>query len=80
MYDRHAVRKQRSKNELGLHAVRGGTIVGEHDVIFAGLDEIIEIKHTAMSKDVFAVGAISAAKFMADKKSGMYSMKDIVNE
>ncbi len=80
VYDRHAVRKQRSKNELGLHAVRGGTIVGEHDVIFAGLDEIIEIKHTAMSKDVFAVGAISAAKFMADKKSGMYSMKDIVNE
>lgn len=78
MYDRHSVSKKRSKNEIGLHAVRGGTIVGEHDVIFAGNDEIIEINHKAMSKEIFAVGAIKAAKFIADKKIGMYSMSDLI--
>ena len=78
VYDRHSVRKKRSKNEIGLHAIRGGTIVGEHDVIFAGNDEIIEIKHTAMSKEVFAVGAIRAAKFVAGKSAGMYSMQNMI--
>ena len=78
VYDRHSVRKKRSKNEIGIHAIRGGTIVGEHDVIFAGNDEIIEIKHTAMSKEVFAVGALRAAKFVADKNAGMYSMQNMI--
>ena len=78
VYDRHSVRKKRGKDEIGIHAVRGGTIVGEHEVIFAGTDEIIEIKHTAMSKEIFAVGSIRAAKFIADKKPGMYSMQDMM--
>ena len=78
VYDRHAVRKKRTKNEIGIHAVRGGTIVGEHEVIFAGNDEIIEIKHTAMSKEVFAVGSIKAAKFISGKTAGMYDMKNIM--
>ncbi len=78
VYDRHSVRKKRSKNEIGIHAIRGGTIVGEHDVVFAGNDEIIEIKHTAMSKEVFAVGAIRAAKFVAGKSAGMYSMQNMI--
>ncbi len=78
VYDRHSVRKKRTKNEIGLHAVRGGTIVGEHDVIFAGNDEIIEINHKAMSKEIFAVGSIKAAKFIADKKYGMYNMSRLI--
>ena len=78
IYDRHAVRKKRSKKEIGIHAVRGGTIVGEHEVIFAGNDEIIEIKHTAMSKEVFAVGSIKAAMFIKDKAQALYDMKDIM--
>ena len=80
IYDRHSVRKQRSKNELGIHALRGGTIVGEHEVIFAGTDEIIEIKHTATSKEVFAVGAVKAAKFLAGKPAGMYDMNDLISQ
>jgi len=80
VYDRHSVRKKRNKNEIGLHAVRGGTIVGEHDVIFAGNDEIIEINHKAMSKEIFAVGSIKAAKYIADKKSGMYSMAELIED
>lgn len=79
-YDRHSVRKKRSKNEIGLHAVRGGTIVGEHDVIFAGNDEIVEIKHTATSKEVFAVGAVKAAAFMAGKPAGFYNMNDVIKQ
>ncbi|MBQ8525511.1 MAG: 4-hydroxy-tetrahydrodipicolinate reductase [Clostridia bacterium] len=78
VYDRHAVRKKRSADEIGIHAVRGGTIVGEHEVIFAGNDEIIEIKHTAMSKEIFAVGSIRAAKFISGKNPGMYSMQDMM--
>ncbi len=78
VYDRHSVRKKRSENEIGIHAVRGGTIVGEHEVIFAGNDEIISVKHTAMSKEIFAVGSIRAAKFISGKKSGMYSMKNMM--
>ena len=79
VYDRHSVRKKRSKKEIGIHAVRGGTIVGEHEVIFAGNDEIIEIKHTAMSKEVFAVGSIKAAIYIKDKLPGMYDMKAMLN-
>lgn len=70
----------RKKSEIGIHAVRGGTIVGEHDVIFAGEDEIITISHSARSKKVFAVGAIRASKFLAKKDAGMYAMKDLLSE
>ena len=70
----------RDKNEIGMHAVRGGTIVGEHEVMFAGEDEIITISHSAGSKRVFAVGAIRAAKFLPQKKAGMYEMKDLLVE
>lgn len=80
VYDRHAVRKKRTKNEIGIHAVRGGTIVGEHSVIFAGKDEIIELKHEAMSKEIFAVGAVAAAKYIAGKPAKMYNMQDLVSE
>lgn len=77
-YDRHSVRKKREKSEMGIHSIRGGTIVGEHTVIFAGNDEIIEIKHTALSRDVFAEGAIAAAGFMVGKAPGMYDMNDLI--
>ncbi|MGN0178747.1 MAG: 4-hydroxy-tetrahydrodipicolinate reductase [Monoglobaceae bacterium] len=77
-YDRHNVRKKRDKHEIGIHSVRGGTIVGEHSVIFAGRDEVIEVKHTASSKEVFAVGALSAAAFLKDAKPGLYSMKELI--
>ncbi len=77
-YDRHSVRKKRDKREIGLHAVRGGTIVGEHNVIFAGTDEVIEVKHTATSKEVFAVGAARAAAFLVNQEPGMYAMKDLI--
>ena len=79
-YDRHSVRKKRAKNEIGIHSLRGGSIVGEHSVIFAGQDEIIEIKHTATSKEVFAVGAVKAAKFLAGKPAGMYDMNDLISQ
>ena len=78
VYDRHSVRKKRSKNEIGIHAVRGGTIVGEHNVIFAGTDEIIEIKHTATSKEIFAVGAVKAAGFLYKKEPGFYNMNNLI--
>ena len=77
-YDRHSKREKRTKNEIGMHAVRGGTIVGEHEIIFAGRDEIITLSHSARSKEIFAVGAVNAAMFMADKKSGMYSMNEMI--
>lgn len=69
----------RDKKEIGMHAVRGGTIVGEHEVMFAGEDEIITISHSASSKRVFAVGAIRAAKFLKEKPAGRYEMKDILD-
>lgn len=78
VYDRHSVRKARDPKEIGIHSVRGGTIVGEHTVLFAGNDEVIEIKHSANSREIFATGAIAAARFLKGKPSGMYSMKDIV--
>ena len=80
VYDRHSYRKKRSKNEIGIHAVRGGTIVGEHEVIFAGHDEVVTLTHRAQSKEVFAVGAVNAAVFLADKKSGMYTMGDMLSD
>ncbi len=80
VYDRHSVRKKRGKREIGIHAVRGGTIVGEHSVIFAGRDEVLEIKHQAASKEVFAAGAVKAAKFMVGRPAGMYNMRDLVAE
>ncbi len=80
VYDRHNVRRKRKKSEIGLHAVRGGTIVGEHEVIFAGCDEIVELKHTATSKEVFATGAVKAAEFMKDKPKGYYSMGDLIGK
>ncbi len=78
VYDRHSVRRPRGKQEIGIHAVRGGTIVGEHTVLFAGQDEVIEVKHSAGSRDIFATGAIRAAKFLLDKPAGMYTMRDLV--
>ena len=78
VYDRHSVRAKRTKNEIGMHAIRGGTIVGEHDVIFAGTDEVIQISHTAYSKAIFAKGAIDAAKYIAGKEAGMYNMADVI--
>ena len=77
-YDRSKERKKREKKEIGIMAVRGGTIVGEHEVIFAGEDEVIEFKHTAHSKAVFAKGAIEAGKFLKGKGAGMYDMKDVI--
>ncbi|MCD7723043.1 MAG: 4-hydroxy-tetrahydrodipicolinate reductase [Clostridiales bacterium] len=77
-YDRHSKREKRTKNEIGIHSVRGGTIVGEHEIIFAGRDEIITLSHSARSKEIFAVGAVNAALFMAGKAPGLYSMKDMV--
>ncbi|MDO4562580.1 MAG: 4-hydroxy-tetrahydrodipicolinate reductase [Clostridia bacterium] len=78
IYDRHSVRRKRGRNELGIHAVRGGTIVGDHTVIFAGTDEIIEIKHSATSREVFAVGAVRAALFIAHLGAGFYNMRDLI--
>ena len=78
VYDRSQKREKRSENEIGLSAVRGGTIVGQHDVIYAGIDEVIEIHHTAYSKAVFGKGAIDAAKFIAGKGPGMYDMSDVI--
>ncbi len=78
VYDRHSVRRKRDKSEIGIHAIRGGTIVGDHDIIFAGRDEVITLSHSAASKEVFAVGAVNAAVFMADKPAGLYSMADMI--
>ena len=78
-YDRHSKREKRTKNEIGLHAVRGGTIVGEHEIIFAGRDEIITLSHSARSKEIFAVGAVNAAVYMCGKDAGMYDMKELIN-
>lgn len=78
-YDRHSKRAKRPKNEIGIHSIRGGTIVGEHDVIFAGHDEVITISHSAASKEVFAAGAIKAAKFISKQKAGLYDMNSVVS-
>lgn len=78
VYDRSQVRRKREEKEIGISAVRGGTIVGEHEVIFAGTDEVIEFKHSAYSRNVFAKGAVEAAKFLAGKEPGMYDMSDVI--
>ena len=78
VYDRSQVRQKRDKKEIGISAVRGGTIVGDHEVIFAGTDEVIEFTHTAYSRSVFAKGAVEAGKFLAGKPAGMYDMGDVV--
>ncbi len=80
VYDRHSVRKKRDSREIGIHSIRGGSIVGEHQVIFAGQDETIELNHQATSKEVFAVGSIKAAKFMNGKPAGFYTMDDLIEE
>lgn len=78
-FDRSQERKPREKREIGISAVRGGTIVGEHEVLFAGEDEVIEFKHTAYSKAVFGKGALEAAKFLAGKPAGRYEMSDVIS-
>ncbi len=79
IYGRHGRSEKRSSNEVGIHAIRGGTIVGEHTTIFAGHDEIVEIKHTAQSKDIFANGAIAAAKFLVNQEAGYYNMNNMLD-
>ena len=78
VFDRHAVRQKRDAHEIGFSSVRGGNIVGQHDVLFAGMDECITLSHTATSKSVFATGAINAAQFLIGKPVGFYTMKELV--
>ena len=79
VYDRSSVRQKRDPKEIGISSVRGGSIVGDHEVIFAGRDEVIELRHSAQSREVFASGAVRAAKFLAGVRSpGIYSMADLV--
>ncbi len=81
VYDRHTIRAKRAYNEIGIHSLRGGTIVGEHEVVFAGRDEVIEIKHTAQSREVFASGAVKAAIFLSEcDRAGKYNMDDLVSQ
>lgn len=78
VYDRHSQRKKREKSEIGIHSVRGGTIVGEHEVIFAGNAEVIRLSHSAQSKEVFAAGAVNAACYMKGRPAGLYDMSDLI--
>lgn len=80
IYDRSQKKEKRKRNEIGISAIRGGTIPGEHSVFFAGKDEILEIKHTAISRDVFGTGAIRAAMYIVSKKKGLYNMKSMLKE
>ncbi len=79
VYDRHSVNKPRNKNEIGFSSVRGGNMVGEHSVLFLGENEALEIKHTAYSREIFAEGAVRAAKFIIHQKNGLYGMDDLFN-
>jgi len=79
VYDRQPLRRPRGKHEIGLSAVRGGTIVGQHDVIFAGPDEVIEIRHTAQSRDIYATGALRAVAFVVGQVPGLYTMTDVID-
>ena len=79
VYDRSQVHQQRDELEIGISAVRGGTIVGDHDVIFAGPDEVVTLSHRAYSKTVFGKGAVEAAKFLAGKPAGMYDMQNVID-
>lgn len=78
-FDRHSKRSKRTENEIGIHSVRGGTIVGEHEIVFAGNDEVIKISHSASSKQIFATGSINAARFLVGRSAGMYTMKDLIS-
>ncbi len=78
VYDRHSVRKAREPREIGIHSVRGGTIVGEHEAIFAGENEIVTISHSAASREIFATGALRAAIYLSAKKNGLYNMTDMI--
>ncbi len=78
VYDRHSYRAKRTKSEIGIHSVRGGTIVGEHSVIFAGNDEVLTISHQAQSKSLFATGALSAAMYISSLQAGLYDMSDML--
>ena len=80
MIDRHDVRQKRDPHEIGLHAVRGGSIVGEHEVLFCGPDEVITLSHSAASRGVFANGAINAAVYLAGRKPGLYTMADLLGD
>ena len=81
IYDRHCMKRKRQQNEIGISSIRGGTIVGEHDILFAGIDEVLEIKHTAYSREIFAVGAIRAAEYISSlSKPGLYNMESLVSE
>ena len=77
-FDRHSKREKRPQKQIGIHSVRGGNIVGEHDVIFAGHDEVITLSHHASSREVFALGAVKAALFMKGKPAGLYNMNDML--
>ena len=78
VYERHSQRKKRDRSEIGIHSVRAGTIAGEHEVIFAGRDEVITLHHSAMSRQIFATGAVNAALFLCRQKPGFYNMGDLV--
>jgi 4-hydroxy-tetrahydrodipicolinate reductase len=81
VYERQSVRRQRGKQEIGISSIRGGTIVGEHEVLFCGQDEVVAFRHTAYSREVFANGAVTAARFLAKtEKPGMYDMNDVLAE
>jgi 4-hydroxy-tetrahydrodipicolinate reductase len=79
VYGRHGREEPRKERELGIHAVRAGTIVGEHEVLFAGRDEVVELRHSAASRQIFALGALRAARYLAGRPPGLYSMKDMIN-
>jgi 4-hydroxy-tetrahydrodipicolinate reductase len=80
-FERHSVRQKRGKTEIGISSVRGGTIVGEHEILFAGIDEVLEIKHTAYSREIFATGAVKAAAFIGSlSEPGLYNMENLVSE
>lgn len=78
VYDRHERRAKRPQNEIGMHTLRGGTIVGEHEVVFAGMNEVVTLHHSAQSREVFAAGALRAAEFLAGREPGFYDMRDLV--
>lgn len=80
VFGRHETNRRRSDEEVGIHSVRGGTVVGEHEVLFYGRDEVVEINHRAYSKQVFAVGALRAASYLMDKPNGLYNMQNVVTE
>lgn len=80
VYGRNGIVGKRDANEIGIHAIRGGNIVGEHDVIFAGCDEVVTLSHHASDRKVFAFGAVKAAKFISNKKTGLYNMTDLLND